>query len=1258
MALDPNINRIKFHRTKVAGREPTTANVSEGELALNLTDKTIYTNDGTKIVRIGDPDKLPRYEVLGTNSAILRNAAGLYAQSGTGALVISLPKAKFNSTTMLKIRVDGYNYSQDGAWSLELGGYNYTNSVWWNTFANLTSGGATTPFIRGLSNVDASASVKFGASTDRNIIVIGSATTTWQYPNIQISEVLLGSSNSTNGGWDSDWTIGFVNNQTVLDSYTYLTGQGQPKLYGINRSMNADTLFTPRLINGVSFDGSENITVYDATKLPLTGGTITGTLQVNGSFTANTNIQNTTGNNLSFLNGGSTLGINVGNILVSNSYSDVTKVPANGAYLKGGLDADNVIRAAIPTSYTTLTAVGLGVYVPFKAKDANIGSTYGFSPILGWNTQSSQGFRQVNHIGTYRPSANWAGSGVYIATGRSDAAATEAFLFQSGRTISNTAGPVLVKGISDYANNIDATPGSLYGNAAIGWRKLGIANIPQNGRALMLSIFGGTGFNSPYNPQQAMPLTIVLKSGNNNPKNLNMVVHAHDTQNLLANLGAGVANACYVPIGTGDDYEVWIYSVGFLSANLVAHTGVSTSWAQDFTPAPVTDKPTGAIDARIFTIANTKSNVASADKLSTPRTINKVAFDGTSNISIQQQSIRIPSGSDLNTYLNEGFYHCPLNSDANTITNSPALGAFSLLVEVTAGVKQTWTQYSPDSSRTFIRNIYANTVGAWREVAYTDAPTFTGTGRFVGNLTVNGITNTTGLNNSGALRSSGSSYLGNQMELGTVGTVSPVYIDFHSGASDIDYDSRIISTGGTTAVGNGALSYIAASHTFNGSIGAGIISASSISVSTGLGIANSSNTVLAGLSLYGGAQSGKPNCGITFTGTSNAGTGRHGDLTNATWATYLTCATSGAEKRGWIFQRSDNNTNVASISTDGVLSTNGSIQTLSDDTMINVGNNSDLALVKKAGGAGFVGVGSNAGFAVKRSNLTTVDPSNTFTDLFTVSSAGVANAVGGFTGTFTGTFNGTISGTLTGSLNGNASTATALQTARSIGITGSGASGSVQFDGTGNAIIPLTVATQATATNNTTIATTAFVQNVNVAETGAAAYALRLKTPRTFTFSGDATGSLTFDGTSNVSTSLTVRPATTEQTGIVQLNDTLTSDTTNQALTANAGRVLNDKIDSITNIAVYDVTDTHATVGVNPTFTNTYGKSIIIWWQSRYGGGSDPVSDSVLYGPDGTTVVYRQDCSFQMTVPPNYKYQLIHKAGGGWTSIIKVYMMR
>jgi hypothetical protein len=57
----------------------------------------------------------------------------------------------------------------------------------------------------------------------------------------------------------------------------------------------ATTLATARTINGVSFNGSANITVADSTKLPLAGGTMTGAITFSGGQTWPTFNQNTTG---------------------------------------------------------------------------------------------------------------------------------------------------------------------------------------------------------------------------------------------------------------------------------------------------------------------------------------------------------------------------------------------------------------------------------------------------------------------------------------------------------------------------------------------------------------------------------------------------------------------------------------------------------------------------------------------------------------------------------------------------------------------------------------------------------------------------------------------------------------------------------------------------------------------------------------------------------------------------------------------------
>ena len=83
-------------------------------------------------------------------------------------------------------------------------------------------------------------------------------------------------------------------------AYAPLTGGGTSGTWGISVTGNAATatvLQTARTINGVSFNGSANITVADATKLPLTGGTLTGGLTV-GYGGGNLTIRATAANDL------------------------------------------------------------------------------------------------------------------------------------------------------------------------------------------------------------------------------------------------------------------------------------------------------------------------------------------------------------------------------------------------------------------------------------------------------------------------------------------------------------------------------------------------------------------------------------------------------------------------------------------------------------------------------------------------------------------------------------------------------------------------------------------------------------------------------------------------------------------------------------------------------------------------------------------------------------------------------------------------
>lgn len=87
-------------------------------------------------------------------------------------------------------------------------------------------------------------------------------------------------------------------------------------------------------------------------------------------------------------------------------------------------------------------------------------------------------------------------------------------------------------------------------------------------------------------------------------------------------------------------------------------------------------------------VATESSNVASATKLAVARTINLVPFDGTGNIIVQSANEVIPNAADMNTLLTPGTYSCVSATVANTLTNKPpgVNSAFGLVIKATAAV--------------------------------------------------------------------------------------------------------------------------------------------------------------------------------------------------------------------------------------------------------------------------------------------------------------------------------------------------------------------------------------------------------------------------------------------------------------------------------------------------------------------------------------------------------------------------------------------
>lgn len=80
---------------------------------------------------------------------------------------------------------------------------------------------------------------------------------------------------------DDNTKVAFSSNN---NHFATVTHDGVAKWLG--NANTATKLQTARTINGVSFDGTANITIADSTKLPIAGGTMTGDLTLKGNPTA------------------------------------------------------------------------------------------------------------------------------------------------------------------------------------------------------------------------------------------------------------------------------------------------------------------------------------------------------------------------------------------------------------------------------------------------------------------------------------------------------------------------------------------------------------------------------------------------------------------------------------------------------------------------------------------------------------------------------------------------------------------------------------------------------------------------------------------------------------------------------------------------------------------------------------------------------------------------------------------------------------
>lgn len=137
------------------------------------------------------------------------------------------------------------------------------------------------------------------------------------------------------------------------------------------------------------------------------------------------------------------------------------------------------------------------------------------------------------------------------------------------------------------------------GENAVGYFKLATATIPQGGRGGFIRIYGGNGYNV-NSPEQCDIVEIVIRSGNGNPKGVNVVAYRRNTNNEFETFAVNTS---------GDNYDIYVKYRKYTDKVTVEYgKSADVSLSVYFTPELTLVKPsTGVNEGRVITLFNTEN---------------------------------------------------------------------------------------------------------------------------------------------------------------------------------------------------------------------------------------------------------------------------------------------------------------------------------------------------------------------------------------------------------------------------------------------------------------------------------------------------------------------------------------------------------------------------------------------------------------------------------------------------------------------------
>ncbi|URN71131.1 hypothetical protein ECOH1_00071 [Escherichia phage ECOH1] len=193
------------------------------------------------------------------------------------------------------------------------------------------------------------------------------------------------------------------------------------------------------------------------------------------------------------------------------------------------------------------------------------------------------------------------------------------------------------------------------------WAKIATVVMPQSTSTAVIEVFGGAGFNA-NNPYQAGKCEIVLRTSNNNTKDLNAVAWRTADNALITDIG-------YINT-SGDTYDIYCKVGGYQNSTVSRVQSSSNASVQLFeVPQTFDDAPQGIVKgtlARYYTSLQkpTPSDIGAYTKAETDQKIAEAISDSTDLNKIYPVGIVTWFNSNVNpntalpgltwTYLNNG----------------------------------------------------------------------------------------------------------------------------------------------------------------------------------------------------------------------------------------------------------------------------------------------------------------------------------------------------------------------------------------------------------------------------------------------------------------------------------------------------------------------------------------------------------------------------------------------------------------------------